>query len=109
MPTAPGARTASRPPVEPLPGADPEIMELDLRGLRRHWAATAARPTMTAAAMTGADRRAQAFGVPGEQLMEHAGAAVAAAAQALAHDTDRSSHGPIVVLCGPGNNGGDGL
>jgi NAD(P)H-hydrate epimerase len=41
--------------------------------------------------------------------MEHAGAAVAAAAHALATDTDRWGRGPIVILCGPGNNGGDGL
>ena len=64
---------------------------------------------MTAAAMTGADRRAQALGVPGEQLMEHAGTAVAAAARALALDTGRWEQGPIVILAGPGNNGGDGL
>lgn len=93
----------------PLPADDPELMELDLRELRRHWAASAERPPMTAAAMTGADRRAQALGVPGEQLMEHAGTAVAAAARALALDTGRWEHGPIVVLAGPGNNGGDGL
>ena len=106
----PGTRLASRATARaPLPADDPELFELDLRGLRRHWAATAARPPMTAAAMTGADRRAQALGVPGERLMEHAGAAVAAAAQALADDTDRWGHGPIVILCGPGNNGGDGL
>jgi NAD(P)H-hydrate epimerase len=84
-------------------------MELDLRGLRSVWAATAARPPITAEAMTGADRRAQAFGVPGERLMEHAGAAVAAAAHALAVDTERWGRGPIVILAGPGNNGGDGL
>lgn len=59
--------------------------------------------------MTGADRRAQALGMPGEQLMEHAGTAVAAAARALALETDRWGKGPIVVLAGPGNNGGDGL
>ena len=41
--------------------------------------------------------------------MEHAGAAVAAAARALAVDTERWGRGPIVILCGPGNNGGDGL
>jgi NAD(P)H-hydrate epimerase len=64
---------------------------------------------MTAEAMMGADRRAQALGVPGERLMEQAGAAVAAAAHALATDTDRWGHGPIVIVCGPGNNGGDGL
>jgi len=95
--------------AEPLPADDPELFTLDLRELRRHWATSAARPPMTAAAMTGADRRAQLLGVPGERLMEHAGTAVAAAARALALDTDRWGRGPIVILCGPGNNGGDGL
>ncbi|MBJ7470196.1 MAG: NAD(P)H-hydrate dehydratase [Solirubrobacteraceae bacterium] len=43
------------------------------------------------------------LGIPGIDLMERAGAALAAQAQ-------RSlPHGPIAVLCGPGNNGGDGL
>jgi len=59
--------------------------------------------------MTGADLRAQAFGVTGDRLMEQAGAAVAAAAHALAVETGRWGRGPIVILCGPGNNGGDGL
>ena len=40
--------------------------------------------------------------------MEHAGTAVAAAVRALAIDTERWGEGPIVILCGPGNNGGDG-
>jgi NAD(P)H-hydrate epimerase len=64
---------------------------------------------MTAEAMTGADRRAQAFGIPGERLMEHAGTAVAAAVHALATDLGRWESGPVLVLCGPGNNGGDGF
>ena len=59
--------------------------------------------------MTGADRKAQALGIPASRLMEHAGTAVAAAAQALAVDTRALGTGPIVVLCGPGNNGGDGF
>lgn len=92
-----------------LPADDPGLLELDLRGLRARWAAAAARPPFGAEAMTGADRRAQLFGVPGERLMEHAGAAVAAAARALAIDTERWGRGPIVILAGPGNNGGDGL
>ena len=95
--------------AEILPADDKELMELSLRELRAHWAAAAARPPMTAEAMRGADRRAQAVGTSGEQLMEHAGAAVAGAAHALALDTDRWARGPIVILCGPGNNGGDGL
>ena len=64
---------------------------------------------MTAEAMVGADRRAQLLGMPGERLMEHAGTATAAAARALAIDTERWGRGPIVILAGPGNNGGDGF
>ena len=64
---------------------------------------------ISAETMTGADRRAQALGVPEERLMEHAGTAVAAAVRALAIDLGRWGTGPIVILCGPGNNGGDGF
>jgi len=93
----------------PLPADDQEIWRLDLRGLRRRWAQAAARSPISAEAMRGADRRAQALGVPSHRLMEHAGTAVAAAVHALAVDLDRWEHGPILVLCGPGNNGGDGF
>jgi ADP-dependent NAD(P)H-hydrate dehydratase / NAD(P)H-hydrate epimerase len=97
------------PPHPVLPADDPELFGLDLRGLRRRWSDAAARPAMTAEAMTGADRRAQALGVPGERLMEQAGTAVAAAVRALAVDQERWDERPILVLCGPGNNGGDGF
>ena len=93
----------------PLPADDPPIFEMDLRGLRGHWAARAALPAISAETMTGADRRAQALGYPESRLMEHAGTAVAAAVSALARDLDRWGTGPIVILCGPGNNGGDGF
>jgi NAD(P)H-hydrate epimerase len=93
----------------PLPADDPDLFGLDLRGLRRRWASRAAMAPMSAEAMTGADRRAQAVGIPEERLMEHAGTAVAAAVKALAVDLDRWGTGPIVVFCGPGNNGGDGF
>ncbi len=93
----------------PLPANDPVLFELDLRGLRGRWASQAALPAIGAEAMAGADRRAQALGVTEERLMEHAGTAVAAAVRALAADTGRWGTGPIVILCGPGNNGGDGF
>lgn len=108
-PLSPGAAT---PPVgrsAPLPADDPELFELDLDGLEARWSAAAARTPIGAEAMMGADRRAQALGIPGLQLMEHAGTAVAAAARALAAERGRLGQGPVLVLAGPGNNGGDGL
>jgi ADP-dependent NAD(P)H-hydrate dehydratase / NAD(P)H-hydrate epimerase len=105
-PPSPSPSTLADPP---LPADDAGLFDLDLRGLRRHWATTANRPPMSAEAMVGADRKAQALGTPGERLMEHAGTATAAAARALAVDTDRWLKGPVVILAGPGNNGGDGF
>ncbi len=61
-----------------------------------------ARRILTTAEMTAADQAAVAAGTPSLELMERAGAAVA---EAIA---DRFSVRPVVVLCGPGNNGGDG-
>ena len=103
----PTATTPSR-TTPKLPADDAQLFELDLRGIRQRWAERAALPPIGGEAMRGADHRAQAIGVPEERLMEHAGTAVAAAVKALAVDTDRWDTGPIVLLCGPGNNGGDG-
>ncbi len=102
------ARSTTSDPSAPLPADDPAIFSMDLRGLRGHWADRAALPAISAEAMTGMDRRAQALGTPELRLMEHAGTAVAAAVRALATDLGRWGTGPIVILCGPGNNGGDG-
>jgi hydroxyethylthiazole kinase-like uncharacterized protein yjeF len=54
--------------------------------------------------MAEADNRTIAAGTPGIVLMERAGEAVATAAHDLA-----APGGRIVVLAGPGNNGGDGF
>lgn len=103
-------RTASAiEPEPPLPADDAALSELDLGGLRRRWSATAARGPIGAEQMAGADRRAQAMGVPGQRLMEQAGVAVGAAVRALLESTGREAKGPVLILAGPGNNGGDGL
>lgn len=109
MPTSePAARRVAVSP-SPLPADDPGLFELDLDGLAASWTAAMARTPMTAAEMMGADAKAQRSGVPGIRLMEHAGTAVAAAARALAIAAGRWGSGPILVLGGPGNNGGDGF
>ncbi|HXK23541.1 MAG TPA: NAD(P)H-hydrate dehydratase [Myxococcota bacterium] len=65
----------------------------------------AAWPLVGSARMRALDRHTiETLGVPGEILMESAGRAVAEAALAL-----RGPGAPIHVLCGAGNNGGDGL
>ena len=59
--------------------------------------------SVTREEMQEIDRRAQAeFGIPAETLMENAGRAVADVVL-------RRTAGPIVVVCGRGNNGGDGF
>jgi hydroxyethylthiazole kinase-like uncharacterized protein yjeF len=56
------------------------------------------------AQMREADRLTIASGVPGDELMERAGAGVAQVARAMLPGAGR-----VVILCGPGNNGGDGF
>lgn len=58
---------------------------------------------LTAAEMGTADKTAISEGVSGLTLMENAGRAVAGAALNLERG------GAVAVLCGPGNNGGDGF
>ena len=90
-------------PPPPLPADDSSLFTLSIDELAERWAEAAARTPLGAEAMTGADRRAQRQGIPGLQLMEHAGTAVAAAARALADDSATWGRGPILVLCGPRN------
>jgi NAD(P)H-hydrate epimerase len=86
-----------------------DLFQLSLDELAALWADAAARSAIGAEAMAGADRRAQRFGVPGIELMEAAGTAVAAATRALTDERETTGRGPVLVLCGPGNNGGDGF
>jgi NAD(P)H-hydrate epimerase len=61
-------------------------------------------PLYDAEGMRAADSWAiETQGIPGSELMDAAGAALAEAAAELASD------GPVRILCGKGNNGGDGL
>ena len=57
---------------------------------------------LTVAEIAAADRAAIAAGTSGFTLMQRAGRAVAEAVMA------RFERQPLTVLCGPGNNGGDG-
>lgn len=64
------------------------------------WAA----PLYDATAMRAADRWAiETRGIPSLELMELAGQAIARAA------LEPAPEGPILIVCGKGNNGGDGL
>ncbi|MGH2855640.1 MAG: NAD(P)H-hydrate epimerase, partial [Solirubrobacteraceae bacterium] len=61
-------------------------------------------PLPDAASMRAVDRWAiEERGTPSLELMERAGSSVARAVEELAPD------GPVAVVCGKGNNGGDGL
>src|SRR5687767_4566418 len=61
-------------------------------------------PLYTASEMRAIDAWAIAeLGVPSLELMEKAGAGVAAAVREL------DPTGPVRIVCGKGNNGGDGL
>src|SRR5947199_10808793 len=60
------------------------------------------RPILSTDAMRAAEQRAIDAGTSVETLMERAGAALAEAAYHFAGPM------PALILCGPGNNGGDG-
>ncbi len=60
------------------------------------------RPILTAAAMRAVEQSAIDAGATVEQLMERAGAALAEATLRYA------AKSPVLILVGPGNNGGDG-
>jgi hydroxyethylthiazole kinase-like uncharacterized protein yjeF len=107
MPTRSGGPPADADVADPF--APEAALGLDLRALRARWADRSDLAPMTAEAMVGADRRAQALGIPGRVLMERAGTAAAALALAILAETGRDASAPVLVLAGPGNNGGDGF
>jgi NAD(P)H-hydrate epimerase len=94
----------------PLPTADPLLgsLSVDLDALTAHWAPLAARTPISGEEMRGVDLRAQRLGMSGDSLMEEAGTAVAMAALAMLGQGADRRQGPVLVLAGPGNNGGDG-
>ena len=64
------------------------------------------RPVVTAAEMRALDRATiEDIGIPAFTLMETAGRAVAHVAMEMLE----SGVGHVAVVCGPGNNGGDGF
>jgi hydroxyethylthiazole kinase-like uncharacterized protein yjeF len=73
------------------------------RQLLPRWSEKAVIELLMPAEMAEADRLVVEAGIPSYTLMLNAGAAVAAAARDMAED------GRILVVAGPGNNGGDGF
>ena len=65
---------------------------------------TGMQPLLTAAETRAAEAAAATRGLPASLLMENAGTATAEAAMRLAGPESR-----FLVVCGPGNNGGDGF
>lgn len=59
---------------------------------------------LTAAEMRAVDAASAEYGIPASVLMENAGEALVRAAQQMC-----GPRGKVIILCGLGNNGGDGL
>src|SRR5688572_18330083 len=67
-------------------------------------------PPQTRATIRDWDRRAiEEFGVPGIVLMENAGAGAARIIEEVLSPAPGARGEPVRIICGPGNNGGDGF
>ena len=65
---------------------------------------------LTRAQVRDIDRQAvERYGIPSIVLMENAGRGVADWLCELMQPTPTPQHAPVVIVCGKGNNGGDGL
>ena len=65
-------------------------------------------PVLTAHTMRSCDRKTiEGLGIPSIVLMERASLALADAAEEMRNAA--GGNGPVVAVCGPGNNGGDGI
>ncbi len=68
------------------------------------------RPVVSAAEMRALDRATiEDIGIPAFTLMETAGRAVAHVAMEMLADAGDAEIAHVAVVCGPGNNGGDGF
>jgi hydroxyethylthiazole kinase-like uncharacterized protein yjeF len=100
-----GEREATRRHARDLEGVGDVHAREDERG-RVRGCGRRVKPVLIPDQASALDREAQARGIPGDLLMERAGRAVARAAL----DLMGGSYGRrAVVVCGKGNNGGDGL
>ena len=99
----PATRTGAKGRMRSLYVRDPDgnLIELSADDQGPH---SSGLELLTPAEMGQADALTIASGVTGLTLMEHAGRAVADEALRML-----PADGSIVVLCGPGNNGGDGF
>jgi NAD(P)H-hydrate epimerase len=77
------------------------VVRIELMGEELSWSRADAREF---------DRRAiEDYGIPSAVLMENAGRGASDWIIAHAEELGLSETSPVVVLCGPGNNGGDGF